>query len=217
MGNVLSRIDSMHSAKKVQHTEIARNILSSTVQRGRIIRPMTRARTASYGVVTPPPLDRWIEAVLMRCMSLVQGAATTLGMWLSIRRRDWHTQSETSALPQATPGTDLQERTYTHGVILGLVPRISVGPTRGLAVDPHETDNRDYRHKAENDSVDAAPYRMEADKVRVPGEGRGPVLRAAQTTTHRSALTRAGQTPALILSLSKDAGDAANGATRLPA
>jgi hypothetical protein len=31
---------------------------------------------------------------------------------------------------------------------------------------------------------------MEADKVRVPGEGRGPALRAAQTHDHRSAQTR---------------------------
>ena len=60
---------------------------------------MTRARTAPYGVVTPPPLDRWIEAVLMLCVSLVQGAATTLGMILNRNRRDWHTEDAHEVLP----------------------------------------------------------------------------------------------------------------------
>jgi hypothetical protein len=43
--------------------------------------------------VTPPPLDRWIEAVLMLCVSLVQGAATTLGMILNRTHRDWQVAS----------------------------------------------------------------------------------------------------------------------------
>ena len=118
---------------------------------------MTRARTASNGVVTPPPLDRWIDAVLMLCVSLVQGAATTLQMWRRARQRDWHTQSGASALPQAKSGISSQGTNPTHGVILGLVPRISVGTPRGLSIDPHEAINQDARHKAERDSGDSAP------------------------------------------------------------
>jgi hypothetical protein len=157
---------------------------------------MTRARTASNGVVTPPPLDRWIEAVLMLFVSLVQGATTTLGMIFKRTSRDWHTESAHEDLPQATSGISTQGPTHTHGVILGLVPSISAGAPRRLTVIPLETDHRDSRRKAENDSVALAPPRMEADKVRVPGAGRGPVLRAAQTRDRRSAQTRADQTPA---------------------
>ena len=153
---------------------------------------MTRARTASYGVVTPPPLDRWIEAVLMLCVSLVQGAATTLGMIFNRTSRDWHTETACEALPQATSGNQLQDSITTHGVMLGLVPSISVGTSQGLANNPCEAINRDARHKAERDSVDVAQSRMEADKVRVPCGGRGPVLREAQTSAGRTrrALTR---------------------------
>jgi len=117
------------------------------------MRPMTRARTASYGVVTPPPLQLWLHAVLMRFVSLVQGVATTLGMIFKRNHRDWHMEDAHEDLPQATSGIQRQDTTHTHGVILGLVPRISVGPSRGLSIDPLETENRDSRHKAENDSV----------------------------------------------------------------
>jgi hypothetical protein len=78
---------------------------------GRIIPPMTQARTASSGVVTPPPLDRWIDAVLMLFAELVQGVATTLGMWRRVGRRDWHTRSGSPTLPQAK--SDIQLRNDT--------------------------------------------------------------------------------------------------------
>jgi hypothetical protein len=76
---------------------------------GRIIAPMTQARTASSGVVTPPPLQHWLHAVLVLFVELVQGVATTLGMRRRIGRRDWHTQSDVSALPQAKDDTQLRE------------------------------------------------------------------------------------------------------------
>ena len=117
-----------------------------------------------------------MDAVLMLWVSLVQGARTTLQMWLRIRPRNWHTQSEVSALPQATSGNHLHERTHTRGVILGM-----------------ETD----------------------PLVRVRREGGGPVLRAAQTHDHRSATATTNQTDALILSLSKDAGDAVRRVARM--
>jgi hypothetical protein len=155
MGNPPSRENSKPCAKKVRDTEIAKNILSITVPSDRIIGRMTRARTASYGVVTPPPLDRWIEAVLMLCVSLVQGAATTLGMIFNCNRRDWHTAIAHEDLPQAKSGIQTL--------------------------------------KASNPA--AGTGGMEADKVRVPGEGRGPVLRAAQTHAHQPSRTRTALSP----------------------
>jgi len=147
---------------------------------------MTRARTASYGVVTPPPLDRWIDAVLMLCVSLVQGVRTTLGMWRRIRRRDWHTQSDISALPHAKSGISSQGTKLTQGVILGLVPRISAGSSRGLSIDPRKAINQDARHKAERDSVDVVQTRS---TLVIPGEGAqrrrpGTQGRQAQASRH---------------------------------
>ena len=140
---------------------------------------MTRARTASYGVVTPPPLDRWIDAVLMLCVSLVQGVATTLGMIFNRIHRDWHTGHAREDLPQATSGISSQGTKRIHGVILGLVPRISVGTPRGLSIDPREAINQDARHKAERDSVDLAPslsFRTHAQRAsRNPGAARTSV------------------------------------------
>jgi hypothetical protein len=121
-----------------------------------IIAPMTQARTASSGVVTPPPLQHWLHAVLMLFVELVHGVATTLGMWRRIGRRDWHTQSGVSALPQAKSDIHLKkEANTTHGVILGPVPRISVARFRGTCCVEKTL------------------------STRVPGEGRG-LVRARQ-------------------------------------
>jgi hypothetical protein len=120
---------------------------------GRIIAPMTQARTASHGVVTPPPLQHWLHAVLMLFVELVHGVATTLGMIFKRTRRDWHTADAREDLPQAKSDIHIKESNSTHGVILGLVPGISVGTPRGLSVAPLEIRNKDSRHKAENDTV----------------------------------------------------------------
>jgi hypothetical protein len=91
-----------------------------------------------------------LGAVLMLCVSLVQGAATTLGMIFNRTNRDWHTDDAHEDLPQAT-----------SGIYLKRDPATGKPPVQ-----------------------------------RIPREGGDPVLRAAQTHTHRSALTRADQTPA---------------------
>lgn len=65
---------------KAGNTRIPKCILPSIVRGGRTIAAMTRTRTASHGV------------------------ATTLGMWLGIRWRDWHTHVHNSALTRATSG-----------------------------------------------------------------------------------------------------------------
>ena len=65
---------------------------------------MTRARTASYGLVTPPPLHRWMHAVLMLFAELVSHAVSTLQMVLVRRTRECHTQAAPEVLPRATSG-----------------------------------------------------------------------------------------------------------------
>jgi hypothetical protein len=92
----------------------------------RIIAPMTQALKAANGVIAPPPLDRWIDAVLLLWVRLVQGVATTLGMWRRVEQRDWHTQSDVSALPQAK--SDIQLRNDT---LVVAATRTSTPPPNG--------------------------------------------------------------------------------------
>jgi len=72
--------------------------------------------------VTPPPLDRWIDAVLMLCVSLVQGARTTLGMIFNRTHRDWHTTSAHEDLPRATSGIQFGDIS-TSGAAVLRIPR----------------------------------------------------------------------------------------------
>jgi hypothetical protein len=81
---------------------------------GRIIAPMTQALRAANGVIAPPPLDHWIDAVLLLCVRLVQGVATTLGMGCIHRTRECHTTPMPAALPQAK--SDIQLRNDTAAV-----------------------------------------------------------------------------------------------------
>ena len=65
---------------------------------------MTRARNAAKGFASPPPLHRLMEAVLLLCVSLVQGVRSTLRMIIAYVHRDWHTTDASEALPQETSG-----------------------------------------------------------------------------------------------------------------
>ena len=127
---------------------------------------MTRARTASYGVGIPPPLDRWIDAVLMLFVSLVQGVATTFGMGRWIRARDWHTRSGSSALPQTKPDIHLKEEDSLPESRAALRQTSLLEHARGQADAPSEDHNRE--------SQKLVTELLEAGKARVPGEGRGP-------------------------------------------
>jgi hypothetical protein len=133
---------------------------------------MTQALRSANGVIAPPPLDHWIDAVLLLCVRLVQGVATTLGMIFKPTRRDWHTADACEDLPQAKSDIQLRKDHTTHGVILGLVPRISVGSARGLATNLLETHNRDSRVKPENDSCDVA---RSAQRAFLPLKRGGPI------------------------------------------
>ena len=101
---------------------------------------MTRARTASYGVVTPPPLDRWIDAVLMLFAILVQGVATTFGMRFNHRARDWHTGSVREALPQTKPDIHIKEQdTSLEACPLARVPGAGRDPVSAQRALPTRT------------------------------------------------------------------------------
>jgi hypothetical protein len=63
-----------------------------------------------------------MEAVLLLWMSLVHGVAATLGMWLSVEQRDWHTQSDASALPQAKDDIQLRNDTLVVAAARTIAP-----------------------------------------------------------------------------------------------
>ena len=129
---------------------------------------MTRARAASNGVGTPPPLDRWIDAVLMLFVSLVQGVATTFGMGRWIRARDWHTHSDSSALPQTKPDIHIKEATHSIESGSGMAQASPLEHAKGQANTPSEAHTRESRnHGTDTQTLDAC-------NARVPGEGRGP-------------------------------------------
>jgi hypothetical protein len=157
---------------------------------------MTRARPHTSGVGNQPLIQPLLEAVLCALVMIVSNVAAMFGMGFNHRRRDWHTTDAQEVLPQTRPDIQFRENSGTAS------RRLAVNAQRQTQTLTQITSR-------------ATHTRQEADKVRVPGEGRGPVLRAAQTRSHRSALTRAHQTYALILSVSKDAGDSADGVVRL--
>ena len=119
---------------------------------------MTRARRTANGVMTPPPLYRWIDAVLLLCVSLVQGAVSTLKMIVVRCTRECHTKAPHADLPQATNSIS-KTGPKPSTVILGLVPRIPVVQTRGTTSYSPEAVNQDARHKAEHDTVGVEPAR----------------------------------------------------------
>ena len=118
---------------------------------------MTRARKASLGFGPPPPLHRWMDAVLMLFAELVQGAASTLRMIFNFSTRECHARTERDALPEATssiPETGPNPST----VILGLVPRIPFAALRGTNTYSPEALNQDPRHRAEHDTIGVDAY-----------------------------------------------------------
>jgi hypothetical protein len=117
---------------------------------------MTQARKAAHGLGNPPPLDRWIDAVLLLCAALVQGVVTTLGMWRRVGQRDWHTQSGSLALPRVKGDIHIKESIPPTESFSGL-SRESLLDHRGDSqIDPLEPHNQDSRDKPENGTIDVA-------------------------------------------------------------
>ena len=70
---------------------------------------MTRHKHAHTGLVTPSPLDRWIDATLRVLAMLVQSVVSTFQMIRLNVTRDWHTPDDEAALPRAKTDTQQQE------------------------------------------------------------------------------------------------------------
>jgi len=75
-------------SRETRFGSVGQNKLASTIPGGRVIAPMTRARTASSEVAILAAIQPLLETVLMLFVSLVQGVRATLGMWLKIGPRD---------------------------------------------------------------------------------------------------------------------------------
>ena len=144
---------------------------------------MTRARSHTWAVGISPLIQPLLEAVLCVFVSLVHSVRATFGMRRWIGTRDWHTQSETSALPQTKPdirkkASPNQQRSFSGKRSASRESRLET--SWGKADRPLETLNRESRHKAENDTVGIAPIVAKSAELeacllaRVPGGGRGP-------------------------------------------
>ena len=75
---------------------------------------MTRHKHAQTGLVTPSPLDRWIEATLRAFAMLVHYVASTLQMKQLPPKRDWHTPDDEAALPRMTTDTFKDNHAAQH-------------------------------------------------------------------------------------------------------
>ncbi len=76
---------------------------------GRIMPPMTQARTRANEVGSPSPSQLSLAAMLRAFVELVLHAASTLWMRWRCLSRDWHTGDAATALPEATSGIQPQE------------------------------------------------------------------------------------------------------------
>jgi hypothetical protein len=66
---------------------------------------MTPAQTRAHGLVTPSPLDHWIDAMLRAFVELVRNVVSTL--WMNRRRppAECHSDATPAVLPGATNDT----------------------------------------------------------------------------------------------------------------
>jgi hypothetical protein len=173
---------------------------SYTRMSGRILPRMTRARTHTWAIGRHQPLIQpLLEAVLCALVMIVSNVAAMFGMRFNRGGRDWHTTDTQDALPQTKPDIHFGEKSGTASLHLAALTRSESRP----AVDAQRR-TQTLTHVTNR----ASPTRLETDPwVRVPREGGDPVLRAAQTHSHGSALTRTDQTP--------PARDSAEGVVRL--
>lgn len=146
--------------------------------RCRTVPRMTRARSHASAVGISPLVQPLLEAVLCVVMSLVQGVRATFGMRKWIGKRDWHTRSATSALPQTKPDIHIEEDTAPTESGSALCRESLLAPPAGLTNNPLEPLNQGSRNKSETDTCEvvAPAGALEACPLaRLPGGGRGPV------------------------------------------
>ena len=75
---------------------------------------MTRHKHTHTGLVTPSPLDRWIDAMLRAFAMLVQNVVSTFQMNRLRPKRDWHTHEDEAALPRMKTDTLKEQAAAQH-------------------------------------------------------------------------------------------------------
>ena len=139
---------------------------------------MTRARPASYGLVTPPPLYRLIDAVLMLFAELVSHAASTLQMAFVRRTRECHTQAAPEVLPRATSGlhqeTDISQPSFS-GKREARIPGFPVVSTQGTETYSRCALNRDAWDKPKHDSPSIESARTKSPPPNGGGAAGAPI------------------------------------------
>ena len=160
---------------------------------------MTQARTTAPGLGNPPLIQLLLEAVACAFVCLVETVRATFGMRFNRRDHDWHMTPAHDALPQTKPDTHQKASHHQQRSFSGKrsASRESWLETPWGQTDiPLETRNRDSRHKAENDTVEAATIVANRDDLeacllaRIPGAGRDPA------SAQRALLTRTTVIPA---------------------
>ena len=95
---------------------------------------MTRHRHAQTGLVTPSPLDRWIDATLRVFAMLVLNVASTFQMEQLRPKRDWHTPYDEAALPRVKTDTHKEQHAAQHRSQVALM----VSSTQSVRPSNHE-------------------------------------------------------------------------------
>jgi hypothetical protein len=119
---------------------------------------MTRHKHTHTGLVTPSPLDRWIDAMLRVLAMLVSSVRSTLQMTRRLAA-ECHSDVTPAGLPRETSDTNQETTAAQHSSPITLILRdreAIVSKDEGVLTPVSQT---------HNGSV---------PKVRVPGEGRGP-------------------------------------------
>lgn len=161
---------------------------------------MTQAQKHANGLVAPTLPQHWLTVMLRVLVELVQSVVSTRQMNWPRPERDWHTRQTAKVLPK---GTDDAQSKETQSVVASDIDcpmALMVGDTRSLRPSNHECVLIARRSEASGSGplvrvlakagIQEAPRRLS----RIPAA-------AWHNKSCRQSLL-----PALILSLSKDAG-----------
>ncbi len=161
---------------------------------GRIMPPMTQARTRANEVGSPSPSQLSLTAMLRAFVELVLHAASTLWMRWCCLSRDWHAGEAATALPEATSGIQPQEvqpdrrapaRLSAHRAETTLTLMVSgTRSVRSVYPELVEGSNQEGGLTAlRSEPLGSGP------KVRVPREGGDPAITSPLVPTCRCSHT----------------------------
>ena len=93
---------------------------------------MTRHKHTHTGLVTPSPLDRWIDAMLQLFAMLVSSVASTLQMTRRRLAAECHSDVTPAGLPRETSDTDQETQAVPQDGPLTTVSHTSSSPSVSL-------------------------------------------------------------------------------------